>query len=81
VLGDTRLVLDPGEVQGCLRVTVNGKVAGTRIWPPFEVDITPAAQAGANELVLEVAGTLGNLYSKERTPTGVRGPAAIWVLG
>ncbi|NPV45457.1 MAG: beta-galactosidase [Armatimonadetes bacterium] len=81
LLGDTRVVLDPGEVLGCLRVIVNGKVVGTRIWPPYEVDITSAARAGSNEIVLEVAGTVGNLYSKETVPTGICGQAVIWVLG
>ena len=80
-VGDPRLVLDPGEVSGCLRVWVNGKVVGTRIWGPYEVDITSAVQAGRNEIILEVAGTLGNLYSKAAEPCGVRGKATIWVLG
>lgn len=81
VVGDPRLVLDPGAVSGCLRVWVNGKTVGTRLWAPYEVDITSAAQPGRNEIVLEVAGTLGNLYSKAAEPFGVRGKATIWVLG
>ena len=75
-----RLILDPGEVEGCMRVIVNGKTVATRIWPPYEVDITPAARGGSNEIIIEVAGTLGNLYSKEKRPFGLKGTAVIWIM-
>jgi hypothetical protein len=75
-----RLILDPGEVHGCMRVIVNGQTVATRIWPPYEVDITSAARGGNNEIIIEVAGTLGNLYSKEKKPFGLKGPAVIWVM-
>lgn len=75
-----RLILDPGQVEGCMRAIVNGQTVATRIWPPYEVDITAAARGGSNEIIIEVAGTLGNLYSKENRPTGLRGPGAIWVM-
>ncbi|MHB8994746.1 MAG: glycosyl hydrolase [Armatimonadota bacterium] len=75
-----RLILDPGEVHGCMRVIVNGETVATRIWPPYEVDITSAARGGNNEIIIEIAGTLGNLYSKEKKPFGLKGPAVIWVM-
>ena len=79
-LAGEKLVLDPGEVQGCMRVLVNGKAVATRVWGPFEVDITGAAHGGSNEIIVEVAGTVGNLYSKEQRPYGLKGRGAIWVL-
>ncbi|MEI6502058.1 MAG: hypothetical protein WCP21_13655, partial [Armatimonadota bacterium] len=75
-----RLILDPGEVEGCMRVIVNGHTVATRIWPPYEVDITRAAHGGSNEIIIEIAGTLGNLYSKETRPFGLKGRAVIWVM-
>jgi hypothetical protein len=78
--GGQRLILDPGEVHGCLRVSVNGQEVGCRLWAPYEVDLTPAVRPGKNELTLEVAGTLGNLYDKHVTPCGIEGEAVIWVL-
>ena len=78
--GGQRLILDPGEVEGCLRVIVNGQTIATRLWPPYEVDITPAARPGSNEIIIEIAGTLGNLYSKEKRPFGLKGRAVIWVM-
>jgi hypothetical protein len=74
------LILDPGQVEGVMRVLVNGQEVAIRIWPPFEVDITEAVRGGSNEIIVEVAGTVGNLYSKETRPYGLQGRGAIWVL-
>ena len=74
------LILDPGQVEGCMRVLVNGQEVAIRVWPPFEVDITEAARGGSNEIIVEVAGTVGNLYSKETRPYGLQGRGTIWVL-
>lgn len=79
-LGAEKLILDPGEVSGCIRVLVNGKLVATRLWPPYEVDISGAARGGSNEIIVEVAGTVANLYSKEQRPYGLKGRGAIWVL-
>ena len=75
-----RLVFDPGEVEGCARFLVNGREVGTRLWAPYEVDITAAVHGGQNEVVVEVAGTLANLYSKEARPFGLKGRGVIWVI-
>lgn len=74
-----RLVLDPGEIDDCCRVIVNGQEVAIRLWPPFTVDITKALQAGANELVVEVANSLTNLYNKESRRSGISGPGCIRV--
>ncbi len=79
-LGAEKLILDPGEVSGCMRVLVNGKLVATRLWPPYEVDISGAARGGSNEIIVEVAGTVANLYSKEQRPYGLKGRGAVWVL-
>ena len=75
-----RLILDPGEVHDCCRVEVNGQEAAVRLWPPFEVDMTAAVRAGENEIVVEVANSLANLYDKESRTSGLIGPARIRVM-
>ena len=79
-LRDYRLVLDLGEVRDCCRVILNEKEAGTAIWSPFHFDITKLAKAGRNELVVEVAGNLGNLYDKTTREAGLAGPVVIWIF-
>jgi len=77
---DHTVVLDPGEVHDCCRVVVNGEEVAIRLWAPFEVDITQAAKPGANEIVVEVANSLTNLYNKESRTSGILGPSRIRVL-
>jgi hypothetical protein len=77
---DHRLYLDPGEVHDCCRVLVNGHEVDIRLWAPFEVEITDFVKPGANEIVVEVANSLANLYEKESRTSGLIGPARIWVL-
>jgi hypothetical protein len=55
-----RLVLDLGRVRLVAEVYLNGRSLGIVWKPPFAVDITDAARAGANELVVEVANTWSN---------------------
>jgi hypothetical protein len=75
-----RLMLDPGEVHDACRVVVNGVEVAVRLWPPYEVDITSAVKPGRNEIVVEVANSLGNLYGKETRTSGLTGEARIWVV-
>jgi len=44
------------------------------------VDITGAVREGVNEIVVEVANSLANLYDKESRTSGIIGPGAIRVL-
>ena len=50
------------------RVTVNGKECGRRPWGPFEFDLRGAARAGSNEIVVEVASTIGHLFVAATAP-------------
>jgi hypothetical protein len=49
-------------VRNGVRVWWNGYEAGTRLWEPYRVEITPFARPGRNEVVLEVFNTLRNLF-------------------
>jgi len=79
-LSGHRLFFDPGEVHDCCRIVVNDQEVAVRLWPPFEVDITAAARPGKNEIVVEVANSLANLYDKDSRTSGLGGQARVWVL-
>jgi hypothetical protein len=79
-----RLWLDLGQVEHYVEVYVNGKLAGTLLWPPYELDITRYGQPGDNELVLVVSNSVANRFAWDvwgtrgtgRTePSGILGPA------
>jgi hypothetical protein len=59
--GSIRLNL--GEVRECAEVWVNGTLAGTRIWPPYCLDIKPFLKRGDNEIVLVVSNLPANRYA------------------
>ncbi|MFZ2641735.1 MAG: hypothetical protein WA117_12110 [Verrucomicrobiia bacterium] len=55
-----------------VRVIWNGKNLGLRAWPPFRFDVSRAARAGRNEIVIEVTSTVGHLFvAKESPPVGL----------
>jgi hypothetical protein len=72
-----RLGLDTGGYPA--RVLVNGKECGRRAWSPFEFDLRGVARAGSNELVVEVASTIGHLFVPSSAPPV--GLADAWVSG
>ena len=57
---DVRLELDLGRVGFCAEVWVNGQLAGTRVWPPYRLDITGLARPGENRVDVVVANLLAN---------------------
>ncbi|MBN1346399.1 MAG: hypothetical protein JXQ73_27170 [Phycisphaerae bacterium] len=61
-----RLVLDTGGYPA--RVAVNGIDLGLRPWPPMRFELSGAARAGRNEIVVEVTSTLGHLFVADRSP-------------
>ena len=66
-----RLGVDSGDYP--TRVTVNGRECGRRPWAPFEFDLRGATHSGRNEIVIEIASTLGHLFvPKEAPPVGLR---------
>jgi len=57
---DIRLELDLGRIAWFCEVWVNGRLAGTRIWPPYRLDITDYVKEGENRLQVVVANLLAN---------------------
>lgn len=60
VSGASQLILDLGDVRDMASVTVNGRALPPAISAPFRVDITGAARAGSNDLVVTVANVPQN---------------------
>lgn len=56
----TRLFVDLGRVAYSAEVWLNGKLAGTRVWPPYRVEVTAFAREGENRLEVVVANLLAN---------------------
>ncbi len=55
-----RLSLDLGRVNYCAEVWLNGKLLGTRVWPPYTFDVTGHLTAGENRVDVVVANLLAN---------------------
>ena len=62
----SQLGLDAGGYPA--RVLVNGKECGRRPWGPFQFNLQGAARSGTNEIVIEVAGTIGHLFIPQTAP-------------
>jgi hypothetical protein len=76
-LSASHAVLRLGDVRDGAAVTVNGRPAGTRLWKPFEVDVTGLLGPGANTVRVGVWNSLANLYDREVRPSGLGGPVEL----
>ena len=56
----TRLELDLGKVCYCAEIWLNGKLACTKVWPPYRTDITDFVHAGRNQVDVVVANLMAN---------------------
>jgi hypothetical protein len=74
-----RVALDLGNVVSSAEVRINGQLAGTRLAPPWRVDLSPHVEAGENRIEILVYNTLANHYST--IPTRYRGSPVSGLLG
>jgi hypothetical protein len=68
-----RVFLEPEMQDDVLEVSVNGQVAGIRLWEPYQIEITDLLKSGENTLELRVANTLVNLLEAVERPSGLGG--------
>jgi hypothetical protein len=73
------VVLDLGNVVSTAEVRVNGRPAGTKVAPPWTVDISELVKSGENQIEVLVYNTLANHYST--IPTRYRGQPTSGLLG
>lgn len=64
-------ILKLGRVKDGCAVKLNGKLAGIRYWPLYELDILRFLQEGNNTIEIEVFNTLENLYGKDVLESGL----------
>jgi len=66
------LTLNLRDVRDTATVRVNGKLVGTRLWAPYVFEIAQFAQAGANDVEIEVRNNMANLIFGNPRPFGLR---------
>ncbi len=91
---DKRVLLDLGKVQDVAEISINKKVVGNYLIPPYRADITKYVKEGDNRLEITITGTLQNRlvgygkqfkkawgkYRKRRlVPVGLIGPVKIFI--
>lgn len=52
-----RYKISLGKVFQCAEIWINGNLAGTRVWEPYELEITNYVKEGENEIVIVVANS------------------------
>jgi hypothetical protein len=55
-----KIEIDLGKVSYCAEIWINGKLVGTRVWPPYRMDITQYVTQGRNKVDIVVANLLAN---------------------
>ncbi len=77
--GDTKLVLDLGQVNYFVEVWVNDKLVGYKIWPPYEFEIQDFVKPGGNSISLVVANLITNEMMWNLFDESLTVPRARWV--
>jgi hypothetical protein len=78
-----RVLLDLGELYETAQVWINDRLAGTRICPPYCLEVGDLLHAGTNTLVIEVTNTLvkqqRDFFSRfaQQEPAGLLGPVRL----
>jgi hypothetical protein len=85
-LDGARICLSLGDVRECAEVWINGKLAGTRIWPPYRVEATGLLKPGANQVAVVASNLPSNRYAwdawgsrgkGETLASGLLGPVSL----
>jgi hypothetical protein len=71
-----RWTLDLGEVHEVAEVEVNGTAAGSRLWPPYRVDVSAALRSGRNRVRVRVTNTGANARGQVLA-SGLLGPVTL----
>jgi hypothetical protein len=75
-LSGRKWTLDLGEVHEVAKIEVNGKPAGSRLWPPYRVDVTAALRPGRNKVRVRVTNTGANVRGQV-IASGLLGPVSL----
>jgi hypothetical protein len=69
-----RVFLDVPTIDDVVEVSVNGRMAGVRLWDPYEIEVTDLLKPGTNEVAIAVTNTLANLLNGVDRSSGLSGP-------
>lgn len=69
--------LDLGEAHELVRLWVNDREAGVRMWRPYVFDVQELLREGINELRVSVTNSLANEYDGLPLPAGLLGPVSL----
>jgi len=72
-----RYILNMEDVRDCADVYVNDTFAGSRIWMPYELDISSFLVSGANNIKIQVRNTPKNIMQKCNWVCGIVGEVKI----
>jgi hypothetical protein len=75
---DTRLILNPGQVNYFAEIWVNDKLVSFHPWAPFETDLTGYLNAGENKVSIVVANLLANQASWNILDANINSKEARW---
>lgn len=67
------LWLETDDIRETARLIINDMDVGIRLWPPYRWNITSYLSQSNNEITIQTANTLENLYGKTALPSGVMG--------
>lgn len=70
-LGSGRVVMQVDQPGEWVEFVINGVHAGTRLWAPFMIDITPLVKPGPNAIELRVTNTIVNDILGQDRPSGL----------
>lgn len=74
----TAIRLDLGEAHELVRLWVNGREAGVRMWSPYVFELGPELRQGTNRLRVSVTNSLANRYDGKPWPSGLIGPVRLF---
>lgn len=75
-LAGRRWTLDLGTVRETAHIIVNDKPLGSRLWPPYDLDVTEALRPGRNTFHVRVTNTGANTRGEE-VDSGLIGPVRL----
>ena len=80
-LTGTRVMLDLGEVGLTAEVWLNGRKVGTRLWEPFELEVTGHLRAGRNRLRIAVTNADAPRRGEASVERMIEGRFDLWRYG
>ena len=76
-LDGSAALLELGDVRETAWVFLNGKPAGSLLWPPYRLRVEQFLRPGRNELTLVVTNTMANRLEPGSLPSGLLGPVRL----